>query len=396
MGGVTPAPAPPGAGPLRVAAGDLARCVSCGLCLPHCPTFRVTGDEAASPRGRIAAMRAVQEGEARLDDGRLQQVIDSCVGCRGCETACPSQVPFGRMLEGTRRSLVEQAGALPWWRRLPYRVLGRHRLLIAGSRLAAVAQRLRLLPRRLGIPPLLVHDAPLVGHGSDVWLFTGCVMDAWFRSTHRSVISLARAAGIGVAVPAGSPCCGALALHAGLHDLATAQAAAVMAAFPGSVPIVVDSAGCGAALKEYGDLLGTAEARAFSARVSDVHEWLAGHLAALPHPPSPLPVTVAVHDPCHLRHAQRAHEHVRTVLAPFVERLVELDDEGLCCGAGGAYSVQQPDMAGAVRDRKVAAISRSGAAVVASANPGCLMHLRGAGLDVRHPVDLLVEALERH
>jgi glycolate oxidase iron-sulfur subunit len=164
-----------------------------------------------------------------------------------------------------------------------------------------------------------------------------------------------------------------------------------VAAVPGDAPILVDSAGCGAMLKEYGRLLGTAEASSFAARVVDVHEWLAAHRDRLP-PMRRLPYRVAVQDPCHLRHVQHAHGAVREVLGPVAE-LVELDDEGLCCGAGGAFSMQHPELAGSIRDRKVDAIVRSGAPVVASANPGCALHLAAAGLTVRHPVELLAEAL---
>jgi glycolate oxidase iron-sulfur subunit len=150
---------------------------------------------------------------------------------------------------------------------------------------------------------------------------------------------------------------------------------------------LVDSAGCGAQLKDYGHLLKTQEAKDFSARVLDVHEWLAEHLDELP--PAPKGgVPVAVQDPCHLRHVQRSHKSVYEVLGRYTEA-VTLDDEGLCCGAGGAYSAFHPDTAAEVRDRKVASIERSGAAIVASANPGCLLHLRSAGLDVRHPLEII-------
>src|SRR5207248_582947 len=188
-------------------------------------------------------------------------------------------------------------------------------------------------------------------------------------------------------------CCGALHGHAGLVDGARRLARRVMRSMPGDAPILVDSAGCGAALKDYGHLLGTREAEAFAARVFDVHEWLAGHMDRLPPPPHRLPYPVAVQDPCHLRHVQKAHQHVRTVLAPYAD-LVELDDEGLCCGAGGAYSALHPDLAGAIRNRKLAAIARTGAPVVASANPGCSLFLAAAGLDVRHPMDLIAEAID--
>jgi glycolate oxidase iron-sulfur subunit len=159
-----------------------------------------------------------------------------------------------------------------------------------------------------------------------------------------------------------------------------------VAAFPGTAPVLVDSAGCGAQLKEAAHRLGTADSVAFAARVLDVHEWLAPRIDLLT--ARSADVVVAVQDPCHLRHVQRAHLPVREVLAPFVT-LVELDDEGLCCGAGGAYAAEEPELATAIRDRKLAAIARSGAAVVASANPGCLLHLRAAGVDVRHPCELV-------
>ena len=168
-----------------------------------------------------------------------------------------------------------------------------------------------------------------------------------------------------------------------------------MASMPGDAPILVNSAGCGAAMKDYGHLLGTAEAERFAARVVDVHEWLADRVGLLPAPARSLG-PVIVQDPCHLRHVQKAHLPVRAVLAHVAE-IVELDDDGLCCGAGGAYSALEPELAGEIRVRKLAAIARavdrSGAKVVASANPGCAMHLAAAGLDVRHPLDLVAEAL---
>jgi glycolate oxidase iron-sulfur subunit len=168
-----------------------------------------------------------------------------------------------------------------------------------------------------------------------------------------------------------------------------------MAAFPGDAPILVDSAGCGAALKDYGHLLGTHDAAQFAARVHDINEWLAQHVDRLPAPASRREEPVAIHDACHLRHVQRAHLAVRTILAPYMETR-ELDDEGLCCGAGGAYAATHPEMADKIRQRKVDSIQRTGAPVTASANPGCTWHLQAAGLDVRHPVEIIDEALRAH
>jgi glycolate oxidase iron-sulfur subunit len=381
---------------LAVDPDELAACVACGLCLPHCPTWRVTGEEAASPRGRIAAMRAVDEGAPM--DGAFVGFMDLCVQCRACEVACPSSVPFGRLMEGARVALVAESSYQPWWRRAGYRVLGHHRLLLALTTMGAVAQRAGLVPRavarRLGLPRLALRRAPLRPTGSDVWLFTGCVMDAWLRPTHQAALEVLAAMGVGAALPGpGGDCCGALHRHAGLVEPARGLARRVMASMPGGAPILVDSAGCGAALKEYGELLGTPDAVRFAGRVRDIHEWLAERVGQLPQPaPGWRPGRVVVQDPCHLRHVQRAHQHVHAVLAPYAE-VVELDDEGLCCGAGGAYSALHPEMAGAIRDRKLAAIARADAPVVASANPGCALWLGAAGLDVRHPVELMAAAI---
>lgn len=454
-------------GPLAVDDDALATCVACGLCLPHCPTFRVTGDEAASPRGRIAAMGLVQWLGAPLD-ADFERVMDSCVQCRGCEPVCPSAVPFGALMEGARTTMAAETRYQPWWRRLGYRALGHHRLLLFASSLLAVAQRLRLVAHlgaptagadrpahpgttraggrsdareryelRLGpgfgelapdsiamtaesgarseavgrarsmgmpglrnlplLPMLAVHRRPLEATGDDVWLFTGCVMDAWQRPVHAATMRVVTAAGAGVRPNGGTAgCCGALAAHAGLHDIAVAQAGQVVAALPGDHPVLVNSAGCGAMLKTYGELLGTPEAAAFAARVLDVHEWMAPRVGDLPAAAAAPAGVVAVQDPCHLRHVQKCHQAVRDVLAPYVT-VVELDDEGLCCGAGGAYSATHPELSTAIRARKLEAIDRAGAPVVASANPGCALHLAAAGVTVRHPMEILDDCLSaRH
>jgi len=370
---------------------ELATCVSCGLCLPHCPTFRVTGEEALSPRGRIAAIRAVHLDDAPVTP-EFVSFMETCVQCRGCEPACPSGVPYGRLQEGVRETLAEQHTITPRWQRAGFAVLPRHRLLLVSSSLLAVAQRLHLVPERAGLPRLaLRRPAPLKATGTDVWLFTGCVMDAWLRDTHHSTAKVLAHLGFDYALPGkGGGCCGALHTHAGLTDHSRALASDVMASMPGNAPIVVNSAGCGAALKEYAHLLGTPAAEAFSARVLDVHEFVAEHIDRL-HPVRHLGAVI-IQDPCHLRHVQKSHQSLRAVLGPVAE-LVELDDDGLCCGAGGAYSALEPQLASQIRERKLASIARAGGGLVASANPGCAMHLAAAGLTVRHPIDLLAETL---
>ncbi len=374
---------------------ELATCVSCGLCLPHCPTFRVTGEEGRSPRGRIAAMRQVQLEGAPIDD-TFVAFMETCVQCRGCEPACPSGVPFGHLMEATRSTLARERTITPWWQRLGFRVLGRHRVLLAGSTALAVAQRLRLVPRRLGLPRLPLRRPPALrrpgapGDG-EVWLFTGCVMDAWQREVHHATAAVLAHVGVGHRTPGpGAACCGALHVHAGLTDEAARLARRVMASMPGDAPIAVNSAGCGAALRDYGHLLGTDEARRFAARVHDVHQLVAERANRLR--PVRRAGPVIVQDPCHLRHVQRAHLPVRAVLGAVAD-VVELDDDGLCCGAGGAYSALEPELAAAIRERKLAAIERAGGHVVASANPGCGLHLAAAGVRVRHPMQVVADAL---
>ena len=376
---------------------ELHSCVACGLCLPHCPTYRVTGADTHSPRGRIALMRVVDQGIAPLTD-EIVEAFDTCIQCRACETACPGDVPFGHLMESTREVVETTQRKAPWWLKLGLRGLTHPTLLRLVSSCLAVVQRLRLVPsRRLGLPQRLpVRRQPLHASGGDVWLFTGCVMDAWQRDIHLATQEVIEATGTTVRPTAdAAPCCGALHTHAGLGGDARELARQVISALDGDNAIVVNSAGCGAALKDYGRLLDSDEARAFSARVLDIHEWLADRIDQIeaPEANTRTPARVAVQDPCHLRHVQGAHMAVRRVLEPFVSELVELDDEGMCCGAGGAFSLVQRQLALDVRDRKTAAINRAEADVVVSANPGCSMHLAAAGLTVRHPMELVAEAL---
>jgi len=372
---------------------ELNRCVECGSCLSACPTYRVTGDEAYSPRGRITLMREVQFKDAPLTD-EVADALATCIQCRGCEPACSSDVAYGQLIEQARTTLAGDRRLTPRWVRFAYAPLTRPRLLRTGSLFLAVAQRAHLVPRRLGLPERLPLRHPrLRASGTDVYLFTGCVMDAWQRDVHAATMRVLEAAGIGVTPTLGdAPCCGALHAHSGLHHQARDAAEAVIHALDGDMPVLVNAAGCGAAMKDYGRLLGTPEAAAFSARVFDVQEYLAGQLERLPKVP-PLDIAVAVQDPCHLRHVQRAHEETRTVLAPFVRELVELDDDGLCCGSGGSYSLLQPKMAAQVRDRKIESIKRAHADVVASANPGCSLNLVAGGAPARHPMMIVDEAL---
>jgi glycolate oxidase iron-sulfur subunit len=360
----------------------------------------VTGLEIASPRGRIAAMRAVQLDGAPMD-GAFEDAMEACVQCRGCEAACPSSVPFGHLMEGARAALHDDPPRRPALHRrlaawLGYRVvLPHHHVLLAFTWLLLVAQRLHLVPHRFGIPRLSARSLARRLRGDadgQVSLFPGCVMDAWQRDVHRSSLAVMRATGARVDVSRGAGCCGALHMHAGRTDEARRLAQEVIDAQPGDALVVVDSAGCGAAMKDYGRLLDTDEARAFAARVRDFSEWLVevGEPAT-----TAVGTTVVVQDPCHLRHVQGVAGDVRLALAPAYD-VREPGDDGLCCGAGGAYAVLEPELSSAIRDRKVAALRAvvsDEALVVVSANPGCSMHLAAAGLDVRHPAQLLEAAL---
>ncbi len=400
------------AGVLHVDEDELVACVGCGLCLPHCPTYRVTGLERLSPRGRIAAMRAVELEGAPLDDA-FRETIETCVQCLGCEAACPSTVPFGHLVEGTNQTLLEHPAPSPELRRSVRRladwvactlVLPRHGVLLALTWVLLVAQRLHLVPRRFGLPRLSAESlrTPLVADTSssdtgpvDAYLFPGCVMDAWQRDVHRAALRVMRAADARIGLPGrGGDCCGALHTHGGRVAQARKLARRVMASMPGDAPVVVDSAGCSAAMKDYGRLVGTPAAHAFAARVVDFSEWVAAHG---PPPLRDTGTTVVVQDPCHLRHVQKAQGAVRTVLAPAY-RMEETADDGLCCGAGGTYSVREPELSGQIRERKVASLQAAHRdadtpLVVVSANPGCAMHLQAAGLTVRHPAELLADAL---
>ncbi len=389
----------------------LNACVSCGLCLPHCPTYRSTEEESASPRGRITMMRAVESGELTIDEDFVT-FMERCVMCRGCETACPSGVQFGALMEQTRVTLADKGLIkVPLFVRIGLKVLEHHRLLTFGSSMLGRAQRFGLIPDRLrrrgGLPERIpTRNAPISTTSTDtpdVWLFTGCVMDVWQRDVHvatKRVLALAGAKRVALPLRGGD-CCGALHLHVGQKADGVRLAAKVMASMPGDAPIVVNSAGCGAALKDYGHLLGTDAARKFSERVFDSQEWVAQRIDALPTMVASADRrVVAVQDPCHLRHVQKAHLATRKVLERFVD-VREIADDGRCCGAGGSYSLLQPELAESIRTQKVAAVRSTGAVTIASANPGCSMWLTNAPredgqpqLRFVHPMKIVLDAIE--
>jgi glycolate oxidase iron-sulfur subunit len=393
-------------------------CVHCGFCLPACPTFLATGDEADSPRGRIVLMRALERGEMSAKDPALREHLDACLGCRGCEPVCPSGVQYGEGLETARELIAREAG-LGARARLALGVF-RHRWL--WSPLFRLARMLRAtgIPRALsgtgtvgfGMGMLATTSAQfpqspqslqspqspqsLQSPQSRVLLFTGCVMDRLFGHVHAATRRTLAANGYRVIDATLPHCCGALHLHAGDRSGAEALARKNLAAFGDDVDfIAVNSAGCGALLKTYGDLLDTEPARRFAARVKDVSELLA---AAGPREGAPLNITVAYDAPCHLQHAQGVHAEPLQVLGsiPGLE-LQLLPGFDRCCGSAGIFSLLEPAMSREVLRAKVAAIAAASPrpGYVATGNPGCLMQigagLSAAGLDIRavHPVELL-------
>jgi len=386
-------------------------CVHCGFCLSACPTYLATGDEADSPRGRIVLMRALEHGEIPATDPALNTHLDACLGCRGCEPACPSGVAYGQGLEAARALLVARRG-LPAKARVMLTVLARgwlRRPLLAMARWIRGMGRIR--GSRPGSPGfalgMLAATRPVTSASADaadgiepglgtVALFRGCVMDGLFGHVHAATRRVLEANGYRVVEAEGQVCCGALHLHAGDTGAARRLAEMNLAAFlPETDWIVVNSAGCGAMLRELPHLLDVPAAGRFSSRVRDVSELLS---AAGPRQGGTLPFRVLYDAPCHLQHAQGVHAEVLQMLGavPGLD-LVPHEGADECCGSAGIYSILQPGMSEAVLDRKLDAIRAVDppSDFVLTGNPGCLMQI-GAGLQsaglrtrVAHPVEVL-------
>jgi glycolate oxidase iron-sulfur subunit len=402
--------------PLAGALPGLMQCVHCGFCLQSCPTYLALGDENDSPRGRIVLMRAAIDGTLVLDDEALSTHLDRCLGCRACETACPSGVPYGAALEAARETLHARGTAerrAPLAERMLLWTIARPamlRVVMFFARIARASGLARLLARisfpmaMLSASAPVVTSEPYAAHGTGargtVALLRGCVMNGLFSHVHEAA-ERALAVNDYTMVPApGAECCGALHAHAGDADKARALARAAIAAFEqsGAEFIAVDAAGCGAMMKEYGRLLAgdtewAARAAAFASKVKDVSELLA---AAGPRDGAPLEGVVTYDAPCHLIHAQRvAAPPLRVLGAVPGITLVPLTDADQCCGSAGVYNLVQPEIAAAVLAPKLAQIAATGARLVATGNPGCQMQI-GAGLirsgsaaRVVHPVELL-------
>jgi glycolate oxidase iron-sulfur subunit len=386
---------------------DLAACVACGLCLPHCPTYRVTGEESASPRGRITAMRSVAEGLSEPDE-TFARFMDLCLACRACEDVCPSHVPFGRMVERARvqvEPLRSRPSRFLRWLGLDV-ALPRKRLLWLAAAIQPVARlalpkRVRTLtPERSELFRRLPRATDPAGESrGTVALLSGCVQDRWFREVNRATIRVLARNGWRVEVPRAQACCGALAAHNGRLDTARRLAQRNLRAFAGVEVVVTNAAGCGAHLQQLGDLIATDEARAFSMKVRDVMQLL--HDEGLARPPGGRPGygRIAYHDACHALRVQHLRDQPRALLRT-IEDVEVLDVPGgdVCCGAAGLYNVLEPEMSSELRRRKAEAIASTGADVVASANTGCTMQIMaglgelGSTMRVLHPIQILDRA----
>lgn len=435
------------AGSLRAAASD---CVHCGFCLPACPTYQLWGEEMDSPRGRIHLMTQILDG-APVSEAAVQH-LDRCLGCMACLPACPSGVAYDRLIEGARawtddpavpaagpaRSARDRAfraaifALFPYPRRLrlatgPLRAaqrVGLDRLLGRAAltrRLSPeLASTLRLAPpRRDGPAPVLPERVAAKGERrAVVGMLTGCVQQVFFPHVNAATARVLAAEGCDVIIPRGQGCCGALSLHSGRASEAAGFARAAIETFEqaGVDAIVVNSAGCGSAMKDYGALLGhagpaggngsaaeaggdwTARAAAFSGKVRDLSEFLAELFERQGGPRAPrhpLPVTVAYHDACHLANAQRIRQQPRDLLQaiPGLE-LAEVGDGGTCCGSAGVYNLLQPEAARELGERKAAAVRATGAVLVVSANPGCSLQISASLADGGGPAPAMAHIAE--
>jgi glycolate oxidase iron-sulfur subunit len=402
----------------------LSDCVHCGFCLPACPTYVLWGEEMDSPRGRIYMIAKASQGEAALDHS-FQRHMDACLGCMACMTACPSGVQYNKLIEDTRPQIerhIPRASSDSLFRRLlfllfPYaarlRLLALPALVYQRSGLQRLIRRsglLKLLPKRFAameallppVPDSLFHRlpariSPALNASNDgtgtgralptirVGMLTGCVQQVFFQHVNEATTRVLAAEGYEVVIPSSQECCGALMVHSGVEEQALELARRMIATFEAAKVdyIVINAAGCGSTMKEYGHLLRNdpqwaARALAFSEKCRDISEIL------LLHPPqqarNPLPLRVAYQDACHLRHAQGIHAQPRNLLRgiPGLD-VAEIAEANLCCGSAGVYNLLHPEPAEQLGDRKVDNLLAAKAQAIISANPGCLLQLQ-AGL----------------
>ena len=402
------------------------KCVHCGFCLPVCPTYVLWHEEMDSPRGRIYLMRMATDGAAEMNEKWVGH-LDACLGCMACMTACPSGVDYGKLIEATRSQIERnypRSAAERLYRRMIFATFtnpGRLRALLAPmkvyqkSGLQSLARKtglLKLLPKRLrsmesllprlGKSDVVAEVTPAQGTKRHrVGMLTGCVQSVIFPQVNAATARVLAAEGCEVVAPAGQRCCGALLVHAGEEEQALELARQTIDAFEraGVDTIIVNAAGCGSTMKEYGYLLRddskyAARGREFAAKCKDVSEFLAGFEPRAAR--NPLPLRVAYHDSCHLQHAQMIRTQPRALLGRIPQlEILEIPEAAVCCGSAGIYNLVQPEAAGELGDRKAANVAALKPDVVVSGNPGCLLQLRtaleraGSRIPVLHTVELL-------
>jgi glycolate dehydrogenase iron-sulfur subunit len=410
--------------------GDYSRCVHCGLCLNHCPTYRLWGQEADSPRGRIRQIELVDQGQLALGQSFVTH-IDRCLDCRACETACPSGVPYGKLVEGARaqieqhyrRGLASRVLRDLFYRRLlpyPRRIEAAARLvgLYQSSKLAAVARgtgilkllglqdRERLLPRidahffRSELGKTFPARGP---RRARVALFAGCLAQVTFSELNRATIRVLQANGCEVVLPPAQVCCGALAAHAGVRRVARQLGRQNLAAFQldDCDAIITNAAGCGSTLKEYAHLFAAPgpeldQAARFSSKMRDVTEFLAE--LGLAAPMRSVPLRVAYQDSCHLAHGQKIREAPRQLIraVPGVE-FVEMRLADQCCGSAGVYNVTETETSLELLALKMELARQAQVEAIVTANPGCILQLRAGAMihHTRHEVLHVIELLDR-
>jgi len=416
----------------------IQQCMHCGMCLPTCPTYDETKRERNSPRGRIALMRAVADGELAVTPA-FSEEMSYCLGCLACQTACPAGVNYAELLETARndieRAQVQSGAGRSFWRAVSLKYLFTHpRSLRAAGRLLRFYQRsgleatarktglLRLMPASLRrLEPQAPRVAPVFSDAlikTDerpssgeiryrVALLTGCVQDLVFPTLNRDTADVLLANGCQVHTPPVQPCCGSLHAHNGERELARLLARRLIDLLPPDRydAIITNAGGCGSHLRHYAPLLSddsayAARARLWDTKVRDVHEWLVAIGYRSPEAgPFDAATTVTYHDSCHLAHGQRVVSEPRTILRSMRGvKMVELPEASWCCGSAGIYNITQPEQSDKLLDRKVRHIAETHAAVVATANPGCHLQIvrglsaAGASVEVRAPVSLLARA----
>ena len=389
----------------------VADCVHCGFCLPACPTYVLWGRETDSPRGRIALIKGALEHETDLTE-RVARHFDTCLGCMACVTACPSGVQYDKLLEATRPQIerrLDRPLADRIFRRLVFTLFPHpDRLRVAAvqlwvyqmlglRRIARATGLLNLLPSRLQAMEAVLPNVSLRGVWTDmpirvpasgtrrrrVGLLLGCVQRVFFNEVNAATVRVLAAEGCEVVIPPSQGCCGALTLHAGMEDDAAGMARRFIDAFEAEAAavdtIVINAAGCGSTLKEYGHLLRddpryADRARALADKCRDISELLAElEPRTVRHP---VPMRVAYHDACHLQHAQGINAEPRQVLKTIPQLdVLEIPEAGLCCGSAGIYNLVEPDTAADLGDRKAHHIASTAADAVVSSNPGCLLQI---------------------